>query len=89
MRPPSCGISPWSCAASSPLSHLRLAFIHGAFLPDPKGLLEGPEKYKRFVKLYSYEHAPWDDLKALITASAHFDPYTLSEDKNTPVKHKG
>lgn len=58
--------------------HIRLAFIHGAFLPDPKGLLEGPEKYKRYVMLYSYEQAPWEDLKALITASAQFDPYTLS-----------
>ena len=43
--------------------HIRLAFIHGAFLPDPKGLLEGESLYKRFVRLYSYETAPWDDLK--------------------------
>jgi hypothetical protein len=57
--------------------HVRLAFIHGAFLPDPKGLLEGPSRYKRFVRLRSYEDAPWDDLKALIIASSRFDPYTL------------
>ena len=35
-----------------------------------KGLLEGNEKAKRYVKLYSYDQAPWDNLKALITASA-------------------
>ena len=57
--------------------HLRLAFIHGAFLPDPKGLLEGESLYKRFVRLYSYETAPWDDLKELIMASSFFDPRTL------------
>lgn len=61
--------------------HIRLAFIHGAFLPDPKNLLEGREKYKRFTRISSYAQAPWEDLQALITASAHFDPYTLSMQK--------
>ena len=56
--------------------HVRLGFIHGAFLPDPKGLLEGDRKAKRFVRLFSYDDAPWDDLKDLITTSARFDPYT-------------
>ncbi len=59
--------------------HLRLAFIHGAFLPDPKGLLQsGKEKYKRFVKLSAYERVPWDDLRDLIASAARFDPYTLT-----------
>ena len=71
--PVSAGI----CQIGFQSDHIRLAFIHGAFLPDPKGLLEGTEKYKRFVKLYSYAQAPWEDLKALIIASVHFDPYTL------------
>ena len=57
--------------------HIRLAFIHGAFLPDPAGLLEGNEKYKRYVKLYSYAQVAWEELRALIEASARFDPYTL------------
>ncbi len=57
--------------------HIRLAFIHGNFLPDPKKLLEGGEKYKRYTRLSSYEKAPWEDLKDLIAASARFDPYTL------------
>ncbi len=59
--------------------HVRLAFVHGAFLPDPQRLLEGDEKAKRYVKLFSYDQAPWDDLKALITASAQFDPYSLNQ----------
>lgn len=57
--------------------HVRLAFIHGAFLPDPKGLLEGNPLYKRFIRIYSYEDAPWEDLKDLITASSRFDPRKL------------
>jgi len=57
--------------------HVRLGFIHGVYLPDPHGLLEGDRKVKRFVRLTSYENAPWDDLRNLITASSRFDPYTL------------
>ena len=57
--------------------HVRLGFIHGAYLPDPRGLLEGDRKVKRFVRLTSYENAPWDALRDLILASSQFDPYLL------------
>jgi len=57
--------------------HVRLAFIHGAFLPDPEGLLEGEAEYKKYVRLTSYEKVPWDYLKGLISASAGLDPRTL------------
>jgi hypothetical protein len=56
-----------------------LGFIHGAFLPDPKGLLVGEPKYKKHIRLYSYEDAPWEYLRQLIEASSRFDPYTLKE----------
>ena len=56
--------------------HVRLAFLHGAFLPDPKNLLEGELLAKRFVRL-SYETIPWDDLRDLIIHSACFDPRSL------------
>jgi hypothetical protein len=72
--PVSAGI----CQIGLERDHVRLAFVHGSFLPDPRGLLEGPANYKRYARIYSYEHAPWDDLRDLITASAGFDPYTLS-----------
>lgn len=72
--PVSAGI----CQISILRDHIRLAFIHGAFLPDPKGLLEGDRKYKRYVRIYSYEAAPWAYFKDLITWSSCFDPYTLS-----------
>ena len=57
---------------------VRLAFIHGAFLPDPGHLLEGDRHYKRYIEITSYEQAPWEALKELIRASSHFDPATLS-----------
>lgn len=56
--------------------HVRLAFIHGAFLPDPAGLLRGEPLYKRYVRIDSYDDAPWQAIQDLITASAHFDPCT-------------
>lgn len=54
--------------------HVRLAFIHGAFLSDPKQLLTGNQKAKRFIKIKLYEEAPWEDLKQLIEESSRFDP---------------
>jgi hypothetical protein len=59
--------------------HIRLGFIHGAFLPDPEGLLVGEPKYKKHVRIYRYEDAPWEYLRGLIQASSRFDPYTLKE----------
>jgi hypothetical protein len=57
--------------------YIRLDFIHGAFLSDPKHLLEGHQKAKRFVRIKSYDDAPWDDLKRLIEESSRFDPRSL------------
>ncbi len=59
--------------------HVRLAFIHGAFLPDPEGMLVGTQKNKRHVRIYRYEDAPWEYLKQLIEGHSRFDPYTLTE----------
>ncbi len=56
---------------------IRLEFIHGSFLPDPWHLLEGNRKYKRYVRLASYESAPWEALKELIASAAEFDPYSI------------
>jgi len=57
--------------------YIRLDFIHGAFLSDPKNLLEGNQKAKRFVKIKSYDEAPWEDIKQLIEDSSRFDPRKL------------
>ncbi len=67
-------------------NHVRLGFIHGAFLPDPNRLLSGTQKAKRFVRIETYEDAPWDDLKELIAASAKFDPRLLSVGQGKKAK---
>ncbi|OGO28367.1 MAG: hypothetical protein A2136_07930 [Chloroflexi bacterium RBG_16_54_11] len=59
--------------------HVRLGFIHGAFLPDPQGLFVGEPMYKKHMRIYHYAEAPWDYLRELIAASSRFDPYTLKE----------
>lgn len=58
--------------------HIRLAFIHGACIPDPKHLLEGKTYPKRYIRIDSFDSAPWDDIKHLITAHNAFDPYAWS-----------
>lgn len=65
------------CQIGIERDHVRLGFVHGAFLPDPKKLLQGERKYKRFVKITSYIDAPWEDLKELVAAAARFDPRAL------------
>lgn len=70
--PVSAGI----CQILFQTDHIRLAFNHGAFLPDPGGLLEGDRIVKRFTRVSSYESARWEELRELISASSRFDPYT-------------
>ena len=65
------------CQIGIEKDHVRLAFIHGAFLPDTRKLLLGTGKAKRYVEISSYEDAPWDYFKKLIAASANFDPRSL------------
>jgi hypothetical protein len=58
--------------------HIRLAFNHGRFLPDSTGLLksDGKRLIKRYTRITSFDSAPWEELKELISASSRFDPYT-------------
>jgi hypothetical protein len=71
-------VSAGICQIGIEKDHVQLAFIHGAFLPDPNHLLTGTRKAKRFVRIESYDEAPWEALKELIAASAKFDPRTLA-----------
>ena len=41
---------------------------------DPRHLLAGTEKYKRFVMIESYDDAPWEYFRELILSAAKFDP---------------
>lgn len=72
-------VSAGICQIEIRKDHVRLAFIHGAFLPDPCKLLRGTQKYKRFIEIDSYDDAPWDDLKELILSASKFDPRSIKE----------
>ena len=76
--PVSAGI----CQALVKPDHVRLAFIHGAFLPDPAGLLEGTTFPKRFMRITGYDTAPWEAIQVLILAHSVLDPRSL------PVNHQ-
>jgi hypothetical protein len=73
-------VSAGICQINLQENHIRLAFIHGAFLQDPEGLLicEGKRIAKRYVRIDKYETAPWKSLKDLIQASSNFDPYSMT-----------
>ena len=77
--PVSAGI----CQINLERDHIRLAFNHGAFLPDPKGLLRGDRLVKRYVNLYSFEQTQWEAVQDLISASTHFDPRSATLDDLT------
>jgi hypothetical protein len=52
-------------------NHVRLRFGLGAFLEDPKSLLSGNQIAMRHMDISSFEEAPWEDIEALIHASAN------------------
>jgi hypothetical protein len=70
-------VSAGICQISIHRDHVRLAFIHGAFLPDPQHLLEGDRKAKRYIRITSYDSAPWEDVKQLIRVSSKIDPRAI------------
>ena len=69
-------VSAGICQIGIHKNHIRLAFIHGAFLPEPRELFEGTQKYKRYIRIETYDDAPWDYLEQLIDAASRFDPRT-------------
>ena len=72
-------VSAGICQIGIQKEHVRLAFIHGAFLPDPHKLLRGTQKAKRFIEIDSCDNAPWDDLKEMILFASKFDPRSIKE----------
>lgn len=70
-------VSAGVCGIHVQRDHVRLYFTHGAFIPDPQRLLidEG-RKAMRYVRIDSYDAAPWPALRDLIEAHARFDPFT-------------
>ncbi len=65
------------CRIGIHADHIRLAIVHDAFIKDSHHLFVGDQKYKRDVKIVSFDTAPWEDLKELITSSAQFKAKSL------------
>ncbi len=82
-------VSAGICQIGMHKDHVRLAFIHGAFLPDPRNLFEGTQKYKRFVRVESYADVSWGYLKELIESASRFDPRSISIEDLTEVRVRG
>ena len=53
---------------------LRLAFLHGASLEDPEGLLQGTAKAKRYVELATPADVKRPAVLALLRAAVAHDP---------------
>lgn len=64
-RPSDCFVS---IAAAA--NGVGLCFIHGATLPDPKGILSGSGKQTRFVRIPSVEVLEQPEVHALLSAAA-------------------
>lgn len=62
------------CGISLHDDHVRVHFVHGAFLEDPAGLLEGDRLAMRFLRISSYNDASWKEIKQLIERSDAFRP---------------
>jgi hypothetical protein len=53
---------------------VQLDFIHGIWLADPCGLLQGNWVSKRFVPIRTIADAAWPEVTALIREAAALDP---------------
>ena len=53
---------------------VSVSFVSGSVLPDPKGLLQGKGKFKRFVPVASETEAKLPALRALVRAAAKITP---------------
>lgn len=52
-----------------------LSFIHGSLLPDPREILMGKSKFKRFVRIPDEQTAASAPIKQLVRAAAKLRPW--------------
>ena len=62
------------CQIVTKRGHVRLDFIHGIRLTDPRGLLQGDRVSKRFVPIETVADAERREIAALIREAAALDP---------------
>lgn len=58
------------CQINAKRGQVRLDFIHGIHLPDPRGLLQGDQKSKRFVPINTIADAKRPEIVGLIREAA-------------------
>lgn len=58
------------CQINAKRGQVRLDFIHGINLADPRGLLQGDQKSKRFVPINTIADAEQPAIEALIREAA-------------------
>src|SRR6516162_1331888 len=63
-----------ACQITVKRGRVRLDFIHGVRLSDPRGLLQGDRVSKRFVYIDTVSDAKRPDLSSLIKEAAALDP---------------
>jgi len=73
-KPPGGAVKRGICQIGVRDGEVRLGFVHGAFLPDPAGMLRGAAKHKRYVPIRSLEDVRSPALRELIEASWRFEP---------------
>ena len=64
------------CLVSGKDDHLELAFLHGASLPDPAGLLQGEGKAKRRIPIRTQADLHQPAITDLIRAAIAYEPTT-------------
>lgn len=62
------------CFIETKRGTVSVSFVSGSMLPDPKGMLRGKGKYKRFVPVASEAGAKNPGLRALVRAAARITP---------------
>lgn len=70
-------VSAGICLTKIMPDHIRLGFIHGAYLSDPCNILEGKTFPKRFLRIRSFETADWAAITQLIREHSLLDPRSL------------
>ena len=62
------------CLIAPRRGHVELGFVHGALLPDPRGLLTGSQKEKRVVRVERIEDVRRPGMFDLVKAAVEVRP---------------
>ena len=66
-------------------NRVRVRFGRGVFLNDTSSLLSGKQKYMRYVDIFRFNEAPWEDLELLIQEAAMLDESVVRKSELWPA----